>query len=224
LAAVVLALAAVPTGGRAAYDAEASVRAPATDVPWARASIVLVAFACYTAAEIGPGAWGYAYLVDHRHLGATAAAVMVALFWVFLTAGRIALGMFGERLDSARVLAGSCGLFVLGVGLLWAGPNGVASLAMSLAGVSCAAVFPVLVNVTPAAVGAGAAHRVVGYSIAAAALGGPLAVLGEGLAANRYGVSSLAPAMTLLAILLLVPIAVLLTVLRQPLSDLSARQ
>jgi fucose permease len=149
---------------------------------------------------------------------------MVALFWVFLTAGRIALGMFGERLDSARVLAGSCGLFVLGVGLLWAGPNGVASLAMSLAGVSCAAVFPVLVNVTPAAVGAGAAHRVVGYSIAAAALGGPLAVLGEGLAANRYGVSSLAPAMTLLAILLLVPIAVLLTVLRQPLSDLSARQ
>ncbi|HET6908674.1 MAG TPA: MFS transporter, partial [Mycobacteriales bacterium] len=47
----------------------------ATVLPMLRTGLVLASFAFYTAAEIGPCAWGYVYLTEHRHLTSTVAAV-----------------------------------------------------------------------------------------------------------------------------------------------------
>src|SRR5438270_1776072 len=48
---------------------------PAASAPVAATLVVAAVFAAYTAAESGPVAWGYVYLVDERHLHATAAAL-----------------------------------------------------------------------------------------------------------------------------------------------------
>ena len=185
----------------------------ATVLPMLRTGLVLASFAFYTAAEIGPCAWGYVYLTEHRHLTSTVAAVAVALFWIALTAGRVALGVFGERSDARTLLVSSCALLVAALALLWLAPADAGLVAMPLAGLGSAAVFPVLVNVTPTVVGFGAADRAIGLSIAAAAIGGPLAVLVEGLIVNASGAGVLAPAMLVVAIALLAPIALLVRVL-----------
>lgn len=200
----------VPSDDGTSRDAE---RPRATTLPLLRTGLVLICFAFYTAAEIGPCAWGYVYLTEHRHLTGTVAAVAVALFWIALTAGRIALGIFGERTDARTLLAGSCTLLVAALALLWLTPADAGLVAMPLAGLGSAAVFPVLVNVTPSVVGVGGADRAIGLSIAAAAIGGPLAVLVEGLIVNGSGAGVLAPAMLVVAVALLAPIAVLVRVL-----------
>jgi fucose permease len=201
----------------ATYDGtSAAARHGSTKMPPMRAGLVLVTFAFYTAAEIGPCAWGYVYLTDHRHLSSTVAAVAVALFWIALTAGRIALGVFGERADARTLLVGSCSLLAGALALLWLAPAEVGLVAMPLAGVGSAAVFPVLVNVTPSVVGVGAADRAIGLSIAAAAIGGPLAVLIEGLIVNGSNAGVLAPAMLVVAVALLAPIAFLVRLLPDP--------
>ena len=214
IAAVAVTAPATVSAGAALYDETgADPASPATDLPLLRTGLVLASFAFYTAAEIGPCAWGYVYLTDHRHLTSTVAAVAVALFWIALTAGRVALGVFGERSDPKALLVGSCALLVGALALLWLAPAGAGLIAMPLAGLGSAAVFPVLVNVTPSVVGGGAASRAIGLSIAAAAIGGPVAVLVEGLIVNASGAGVLAPAMLVVAVALLAPILLLVRVL-----------
>lgn len=223
LAAVAVTAAAVAPVRGHAYDGVTSQPRRSAPLPVLRTGLVLGAFACYTAAEIGPCAWGYVYLVDDRHVSTNVAAATVALFWIALTAGRIALGMYGDRVDSMTVLVSSGVVLVVALALLWAAPAGAAWVSMPLAGLSSAAVFPVLVNVTPTVVGRDAADRAIGLAIAAAAIGGPATVLAQGLAANAAGVGVLAPAMLIPAFLLLAPIAALLRMIQRSPLDPDAR-
>ena len=210
VAAVVVTTGAIAANRFPSYDeAPAPLTSGSAPLPWRQTAVLLGAFAAYTAAEIGPCAWGYVYLSEDRHVSTLVAATMVALFWVALTAGRIALGLRGESVASATVLNVSCGLLVIALAVLWVAPTAVAWLSLPLAGLSSAPVFPVLVNVTPAVVGRDGAHRAIGLAIAAAAIGGPAAVFAEGLIVNAASVGSLAPTMLALAAMLLIPVAAL---------------
>src|SRR4051794_14091925 len=75
---------------------------PTAFAPLSATLVVATVFAAYTAAESGPVAWGYVYLVDERHLHATAAALGMALLWLALVAGRVALGAAGHRIDETK--------------------------------------------------------------------------------------------------------------------------
>jgi fucose permease len=162
---------------------------------------VAAVFAAYTAAESGPVAWGYVYLVDERHLHATAAALGMAALWLALVAGRVALGAWGHRVDETRLLARCCALIVAALALLWLAPTAVAVIALPLVGLASAPVFPLLINRTPALVGPAATPRVVGVAVAAAAVGGPVAVLVEGQIADAVGVWAIAPCLVVAAVL-----------------------
>lgn len=167
-------------------------------------AVVLLAFAVYTAAEAGPCAWGYVYLTDDRALGTRPAAFAVAGFWVALTAGRVALGLRGERVDAARALHASAAAFALGLAALWLAPVPVAAAGLTVAGLGSAAMFPLFVALTPQRTGLAAAEHVVGLSVATAAVGGPLAVLAEGQLAGAAGTAVLGPALLTAAGLLYV--------------------
>lgn len=160
-------------------------------------AILLVTFAAYTAAEAGPTAWVYVYLTEGRGVDATPAAVMVASFWIALTLGRVALGVAGRRLRAEPIIGGSCVAFSAALTLLWLAPAGVAWVALPAAGVATAAVFPVLVNITPRLVGEQAEHRTIGFAIAAAAVGGPAAIYIEGIVAEHIGTKSFGPSLVL---------------------------
>ena len=157
-------------------------------------------FAAYTAAEAGPVAWGYIYLVDERHLHTSAAAFGIAAMWLALVAGRVALGAAGHHVNEMKLLARCCALLVAGLLLLWLAPTAVAVVALPLIGLSSAPIFPLLINRTPTLVGPAATPRVVGVAVAAAAVGGPVAVLVEGQIADAVGVWAIAPCLVIAAV------------------------
>jgi fucose permease len=198
-----------------AVTSDDAVLLPRPQAMRSSAAILLATFAAYTAAEAGPTAWAYIYLTEARHMSGTQAAVVVALFWIALTLGRVALGVAGTRGRPDRIVAVSCGAFTGALSLLWLAPTGVAWLALPAAGVATAAIFPVLVNVTPELVGTDAEHQTIGLAIAAAAVGGPAAIYLEGIAAGHLGTTSFGPSLVVATLPLVATASVLLRRLRR---------
>src|SRR3954468_2858768 len=204
--AIITALSAIVTIGAflvaepASAPAAEDDRSRSASAPFGATAVVATVFAAYTAAETGPVAWGYSYLVDERHLDATAAALGIASLWLALVAGRVALGAAGHRVDEMKLLARCCALLIAALLLLWLAPTAIAVVALPLIGIASAPIFPLLINRTPMMVGPAATARVVGIAVAAAAVGGPVAVLVEGRIADAAGVWAIAPCLVVAAL------------------------
>jgi fucose permease len=155
-------------------------------------SATLVVFFCYTAVEGGTGAWAYVLLTEGRGLGRGVAGVAVASYWGALTGGRLLLGWAGDRIGPSVILRASWAVAMAGLLLLWAAPAALAPLGLPVAGLGFAAIFPVLVALTPARVGQARAPKAIGLSIAAAALGGPALTAVAGACASAFGVETIA--------------------------------
>lgn len=152
----------------------------------------LVVFFCYTAVEGATGAWGFVLLTDGRGLGRGVAGVAVASYWAALTGGRLLLGWRGDRMGPPRVLRASWLVALGGLLVLWVAPTPLAPWGLPIEGLGLAAIFPVLVALTPARVGPDRAPKAIGLSIAAAALGGPALTALAGVVASAYGVEAIA--------------------------------
>ena len=203
--AVITALSAVVTIGAFLVAEPGAVSADddrprSASAPFRATAVVATVFAAYTAAETGPVSWGYSYLVDERHLDTTAAALGMASLWFALVAGRVALGTAGHRVDEMKLLARCCAVLIAALLLLWLAPTPIAVVALPLIGIASAPIFPLLINRTPMMVGPAATGRVVGIAVAAAAVGGPLAVLVEGRVADAAGVWAIAPCLVVAAV------------------------
>lgn len=161
-----------------------------------RLALAATAAACvgYVAAEFGPVSWGATYLTADRHLTDAAAAVGMAVFWGALTVGRLALALF-HRLRPEALLEGSTLVFLAGLALLWLLPGRADLVGLPLAGLGSATIFPLLVALTPSRLGAEATGRAVGYAVAGAAAGSPVAVALFGLLAEHLGTAVLGPCM-----------------------------
>lgn len=147
----------------------------------------MAVFALYTGLEASAGAWAYSLYVESRGAAMDAAGGWVSLFWAGLAGGRVASGLALARWPGERLLrlalAGiglSCALLALDVSAELGGA------ALGLAGFAMGPVFPLLIARTPARFGSAHAPNVVGFQIAAAALGqsGLPALLGVAAAAR----------------------------------------
>jgi fucose permease len=147
----------------------------------------LAVFATYVAAEGATGAWAFTLLVRARHMPISTAGPWVATYWAGLTVGRFVLAALSHRVRPESLLHASVALGVVAVGWLWIDPWHLGVGALPFAGLGFAAIFPVLIALTPARVGRVAAPSVVGWSIAAAALGGPAATAAIGALVDRRG-------------------------------------
>lgn len=193
--------------------APAPNRQPAARAPRAALVATTVAFLAYTAAEAGPVSWGATYLISDRGLATSSAAVAVAVFWASLTIGRLALTR-RLRWPAPSLLEASCWLFVAGMALFWLLPGGFAVIGLPVAGLGSATIFPLFVGLTPERLGSDVTGRAVGYSIAAAAVGGPLAVALFGVLASHNGTRVLGPCLFGAAALMYVAHRVLGAVIR----------
>jgi fucose permease len=156
-----------------------------------RLVLTIAVFVAYTAAESGPIAWGYTYLIYDRHVSRTLAAVALAGFWAALTVGRFGLAVFDDRMAGTTVLEASCLLMIAGTGLFWILPGALAIVGLPIAGLGAAAPFPMLVAMMPGRLGEAATGHAVGASIAAGSLAGPAAVAVFGVLAAHLGVGAL---------------------------------
>jgi fucose permease len=161
--------------------------------PWTRIILTVLTFAALVGAEFSTGAWSYTLLTDGRGMGATAAGIAVATFWGGLTAGRFGMAWVGHLVRRTSLLRGSCLVALAGVAFLAWNPGGAGFAGLPLAGLGMAAIFPTLVALTPDRLGPHRSTAVIGWSIAAASLGGTAVAALAGRLADVHGADILGP-------------------------------
>jgi len=169
-------------------------------------------FFLYAGVAAGTGAWTFSLFTEGRGISDGVAGMAVAGYWAGMTVARIALGVFGDRVDPNRVLTLSGFATVASLALVWLAPTpwlGIAGLVAS--GVSHGAVFPLEILLTPRRFGAAFTPWAVGYEIAGANIGVALLSGSIGILVGRFGIEVVAPALVVLAALFWVAIELLRT-------------
>lgn len=201
------ALLAAGAGWQAAYAAVAAVLAAlagaflltrgrwhaATDAPHGHGSVAalrhpvvrlqMAVFFVYTGLEAGAGQWA-ATIFAARGASPAEAALAATLFWAALTAGRIGLGFFVDRIGADRLLRLTMPIGVVAAAGFATGAADLASLL--LLALVLAPVYPTMMAVTPARLGP-LAVSAIGLQVAAAMAGVALLPGAMGLAADLFG-------------------------------------
>lgn len=194
----------VPVAGRSMGDA------PAQQPMGSPRGLVVpcLAFAVYVSLEVTIGQWAFTSLTRHRGYGDLGASTFVSLYWVALTAGRLWLGLAGHRIPVPRLLRAAIASAVLATGVLWFG-GPAAPVGLLLAGLSLSVVFPLLMLLTPARVGAERAAAAVGWQTAASSLGAAGGPALAGVVLDARGIAAYGPVAFAMALALVVGIAAL---------------
>ncbi len=163
----------------------------------------LAAFFLYTAIEVGAGQWLFSLLSEGRGYTTAAAGLVVTGYWATLTAGRVTLGIIGDRLGHATMLRLALAGTTVGLAVVWWDPAaGMGAAGSLLLGFSLSPIFPLLVQDTPRRLGARYAPRAIGYQLAAATVGAAVIPGGLGLLVSGLGLEVVAPVLLLSAILM----------------------
>ena len=190
----------------AARDALAGPRAASGLIGALRHPLVpvqTVLFFVYTGLEATVGIWSFTVLTEDRGVPAAAAGLWVSAYFAAIFAGRILLGTFVERVGADRLVrAGTVGALA-GTLLFAAGPPVLAYSGMVLTGLSLAPIFPTLISRTSARVPAAIAVHAVGLKVSAAMMGAAGLPILAGLAAQAFGLRSVAILAVLTALALL---------------------
>lgn len=170
----------------------------------------LAVFFLYAGVAAGTGAWTFSLLTEGRGISDGVAGVSVAAYWAGMSVARVALGVFGNRVDPNRVLTFSGLGTVASLMLLWLAPApwlGILGLVAS--GVAHGAIFPLEILLTPRRFGAAFTPWAVGYQIAGANVGVAVLSGSIGLLVGGLGIEVVAPALVLLAVLFWAAIEIL---------------
>jgi fucose permease len=181
---------ALPGAGRRGSTGDA---APVSDFRAAGIAAMLVMFALYTAVEGSTGAWAFTVSTEGRGLGRGPAGLALASYWGALTGGRLVLAAVGGRVARGRILTAGALLAVVALTWFWRDPGGTGVVALPLAGLALGPMFPVLISLVPDRVDAARAAHVVGWCVAAAAVGGPLYTALAGAVADAHGTNAIPP-------------------------------
>ena len=154
----------------------------------------------YVGIELGAGQWSFTRLTAVGALTDGLAGFAVFLYWSALAAGRIALAVFGARIDAARLIDLSVAGALVSAVAFWIFPPAIAALvALPSIGLSLSVFVPLLLYLIPRRVGRAAAPHVIGYLVAAGMIGGAVLPAGIGLLLQSTGVSSLGICLSALA-------------------------
>lgn len=111
------------------------------------------------------------------------------------------MGIAGDKISATGYLRFGKAATVIGVSLLWWSPSTwVAGTGLLLIGLAIAPLFPILMVITPATVGAEHAHDVVGYELGAATLGAALVPGIMGIAVDAVGTQTIPLVLAVVAV------------------------
>jgi fucose permease len=176
-----------PRQGSEASDLPSSPSRLPTRAIWPVMLLSLGAFFFYTGTEISAGQWAYTFLTGGRGINVPLAAAAVSGFWWGMALVRAASGFISVRMGASRLIDASLGLALVAAAALWLVPDDtVRFAAMVLFGGALGPLFPTLISLAPSLFGERAVE-VVGYQIAAAAVGGNVIVALTGLALQQWG-------------------------------------
>jgi fucose permease len=149
---------------------------------------LLAAFVLIAGLESGAGTWAFTFLTEDLQIATGRAGLYVTGFFGCFTAGRVLMGVMGDRWSPRSYLVTGVGAALAGILLLWWSPGEWATaFGLALAGLGVAPLFPILVLITPSIVGPDRAHDVVGYELGAAVLGGAIVPAFIGVLVDTVG-------------------------------------
>jgi fucose permease len=156
----------------------------------------LLAFFFASGLEIAAGAWAATYLRGQLGLSAAAAGLMVLGYWTALTASRLAAGALPHRLGPRQLALSGCVAAGAGAALLWWPEPAAAATGLMLLGCGTGPVFPALTSLTPERVGHAWAPRLIGWQLAAGAVGAAAVSSVFGACLQRAGLRLTGPLLT----------------------------
>ena len=180
-------------------DAPAAAPAGTTQAPgprpgaqWSRrrygvvVAVGMSVFFLYPGLAVGAGQWEASFCRGHLNLSTSATGLATFGYWGALTAVRISLA-------------------VIAAAVIWWQPGpAVTVIAFAVLGGALAGVFPALVTLTPVRIGERRAQHVIAWQVGAAAAGGAGISALIGLLIGTSGLAVLGPALTALAVLVVV--------------------
>ena len=183
---------------------------------WSRRRVVavlslgLIVFFVYTGLEVAAGQWLASFASGHLDLSHSAAGLAAFGYWGALTAVRIGLSIPSRPILPTRVIRwGGFGSLVA-AGVIWWQPDPtVAIFGFVAMGATLAGVFPALVSVTALRIGERRARHAIAWQTGAAAAGGSTIAALLGVLINTTSLAVLGPALTVLAVFLIVTISAL---------------
>lgn len=167
-------------------------------IPGAKA--VMITFLMYSAVEVTTNLWASSYLTLARGVSAETAAGFASMFFVGITAGRLASGFLTLRMNDTQMIR--LGLTVCaagGVVLLLPLGESAALAGLVLLGLGCAPIYPSIIHATPDHFGADKSQAVIGVQMASAYIGNCLMPPLFGIIAQRIS-PALFPPYLLLAL------------------------
>jgi fucose permease len=198
-------------GPPVAPDESADAAAPDPAAGWSRRRYRAVVatgmgvFFVYTGLEVGAGQWEASFCRGHLNLSAGATGLATFGYWGALTAVRIALALAPRPVSPQAVVRWGSAVGVLGAVLIWWQPGIVLTvIGFVVLGGALAGVFPALISLTPVRLGERSAGHVIAWQVGAAAAGGAGLSALIGLLIGATSLAVLGPAVTALAVILVV--------------------
>lgn len=163
-------------------------------------------FFIYTGLEVTLGQWSFTLLTESRGIQKETAGLWVTIYWGSIGAGRILFGFVVERLGIDKLIRLSLLTSVAGAGLFALNLSGaISAIALALAGLGLAAIYPCMMTRTPQRLGKALAAHAIGFQVSAAMLGAAALPSLSGLFAQQLGlevVAAVAVGMALMLFLL----------------------
>jgi len=153
---------------------------------------VLLMFFTSCGIEFTCGNWGSTFLVEAKHLSASAAARMVTLYYVGITAGRFLSGILATRMTAQRIVQIGLACVLCAIGLLFiANLPLLSGFALFLVGFGNGPIFPNLMHLTPKFFGHRASASAMGLQMASANTGILLVPMLFGFLTKTFGLELL---------------------------------
>jgi len=169
-----------------------------------QAKPILVAFFCYCSLESTTGLWGAVYMVMQKGISKEAAAKLIALFYLGITAGRFLSGFLSVKFNSRTMIRLGQVFAIVGIVMLFASPLPyLTAVGFILVGIGCAPIYPALLHQTPERFGKDMSQSVMGMQMACAYVGSTFTPPIVGLVVEKVSVT-LYPVFLLLFVLLMV--------------------
>ena len=137
-------------------------------------------FFLYGGQETIPGYWGFSLFTTARHLNAETAGLLVSIYWLCFTLGRVVFGLMVSWVKD-RILLNICVAgTIIGALLLWLPPASEAAatilnfVGLGLFGFTIGPIFALIITSTQERLGPQHAPHAIGFQVAAASIGGGL--------------------------------------------------
>ncbi|MEM9272237.1 MAG: MFS transporter [Cyanobacteria bacterium P01_F01_bin.143] len=162
----------------------------------------IIAFPIYVAVEMGVGVWLASYLIEGRGLDKLNVGLIVSLFYISITVGRLLAGIVANNISIQRLMNMGLALMFVGSGMLIIHQNSLLVPSIILLGIGCAPIFPSMIHRTPKLFGKVDSQEITGYQVGSSYLSGVVILPVMGLLGSRVSLELIPIAICLFVVLL----------------------